>query len=126
MTFRTDPLYLALADISDLTPRRCLSTTADKSESGTYLAVPQYRPISERPAPLNSEATARRMIPGVAKDRGITMAVPFSVDCSSLYDSFHLSHPHDDPRTWIRGRMAPRRLRPAGFFVPLSLRRAAA
>jgi len=25
-------------------------------------------------------------------------------------------HHHDGPRTWIRGRMAPRRLRPAGLF----------
>lgn len=44
----------------------------------------------------------------------------FAVDASSLCGKVEQDHPHDGPRTWIRGRMAPRRLRPAGFFLPAS------
>ncbi len=30
---------------------------------------------------------------------------------------FASGHHHDGPRTWIRGRMAPRGSKPAGFFL---------
>lgn len=38
------------------------------------------------------------------------------VDNSPLYAKLKVIHPHGDPRTQIRGRMAPRGLKPAGFF----------
>jgi len=38
------------------------------------------------------------------------------VDISPRYASLTVIHPHGDPRTQIRGLMAPRGLKPAGFF----------
>lgn len=39
-----------------------------------------------------------------------------ALDWSKRHARLASDHPHDGPRTWIRGRMAPRRLRPAGLF----------
>jgi len=41
----------------------------------------------------------------------------FAIDAASPVVTFAADHPHDGPRTWIRGRMAPRGLRPAGYFL---------
>lgn len=43
----------------------------------------------------------------------------FALDGGSRLATLQADHPHDGPRTWIRGRMAPRRLRPAGFFCQM-------
>ncbi len=37
---------------------------------------------------------------------------------SDRFDQLSSIHPHDVLRTWIRSRVAPRRLRPVGFFLP--------
>ena len=46
----------------------------------------------------------------------------FNVDCDGDKDKLQSDHHHDGPRTLIRGRMAPCRLRPAGY-LPRSVRK---
>jgi hypothetical protein len=65
------------------------------------------------------QSVISRSVSDVFKEGG------FDIDASGLFVTFAADHPHDGPRTWIRGRMAPRRLRPAGFFLPFCFGRAA-
>lgn len=47
---------------------------------------------------------------------GIIPCLGKLVDALQRCAMFTSDHHHEGPRTWIRGRMAPRRLRPAGSF----------
>ena len=40
----------------------------------------------------------------------------FLLETVKKHSIFVPNHPHDDPRTWIRGRVAPHGLKPVGFF----------
>lgn len=44
----------------------------------------------------------------------------FLVAAIGGYSTVYADHPHDGPRTLIRGRMAPRRLRPADLFYRMA------
>ena len=73
-----------------------------------------------RPGKPGRSITARSKQP--APKRRCTHSVLLSQNHLDLGGSpgiFTRNHPHDGPRTWIRGRMAPRRLRPAGLFLPV-------
>ena len=40
----------------------------------------------------------------------------YFLETVETHSIFMQNHPHDDPRTWFRGRVAPHGLRSVGFF----------
>lgn len=48
--------------------------------------------------------------------RSVIFFFKFLLETVKTHSIFVPNHPHDDPRTWIRGRVAPHGLKPVGFF----------